>query len=262
MNASPRSGCAATMSLPSRTKRKRNAPPMALRSSAGSPQAARSDRRKSAGVEASSASYSASVSVGSSGPSARAAMSDGASSPQATSYPAARSVSAMATALAGVSESDRIAGATAARRIVRQDAGEALVGRRLAPEVRPAARQARRRSRPGRRAADARPRRIRSSRRARLAALKEMARVRIRPSISGSATCIARSAGPRPRSDARQASTLDAGQHHLHDRRVEDVERRSVGSVETGGERRRVEHDVEAAGDRERRASLRAPPRP
>ena len=80
-----------------------------------------------------------------------------------------------------------------------------------------------------------------------LAALKEMARVRNRPSISGSATCIARSADPRPRSDARQASTLDAGQHHLHDRRVEAVERGPVGSVETGGKRRRIEHDVKGA---------------
>ena len=36
-------------------------------------------------------------------------------------------------------EADRIAGAAAARRIVRQHASEALVRRRLAPEVRPAA---------------------------------------------------------------------------------------------------------------------------
>ena len=72
-------------------------------SSAGSPHAATSARLKSAGVAASRprirrASASARAALPTS-----AAISAGASQSRATSYPAARRVSAMATALAGVS---------------------------------------------------------------------------------------------------------------------------------------------------------------
>ena len=127
------------MSLPSRTKRNWNAPSIASRSSAGSPHAANKDCRKSDGVAASSASYSASVSAASSGPSARAAMSDGASRP--LGHIIARGAQSLANndGARRRIEADRIAGASAARRIIRQHASEALVRRRFAPEARPAA---------------------------------------------------------------------------------------------------------------------------
>src|ERR1700733_11258074 len=80
----------------------------------------------------------------------------------------------------------------------------------------------------------------------RFAALKDMARVRIRPSISGSATCIARSEGPSPRCEARQASSPNAREHDLQDWRVERVKRGSLLCVETGGERGGVQDDVKA----------------
>ena len=79
--------------------------------------------------------------------------------------------------------------------------------------------------------------------------------MRIRPSISGSATCIARSEGPSPRGEARQASQTDAREHDLQHRRVERVERRSLVRVEARGKGGGVEHDVEALLRRERRAS-------
>ena len=53
----------------------------------------------------------------------------------------------------------------------------------------------------------------------------------------------------RPQAAQRSAPGVDADarQHHLQDRRVEGVERRSVGCVETSGKRRGVEHDVKAS---------------
>ena len=154
----------------------------------------------------------------------------------------------MATRACRRIEPDRIAGAPAARRIIGQHAGEALLRGALRRKVRPRrASSATKATAVGERLMRERAR-IRSARRARCAALKEMARVTMRPSISGSTTCIARSAAPRPR--VRSAPLLERRRpaSTTCSTGASSASSAAAQLVEARRKRRRVEHDVEAIG--------------
>ncbi len=157
---------------------------------------------------------------------------------------------------------------------------------RSRPAARPAAWRAaapscapdRRQRRPGRRPGDSRPDRPRFPGSRPSGALNDTARDRMRPSISGSATFIARSRGPRPRVLGAPRFFVAAGEHDLQDRaigaqRIAAARRRQrkPGRVQDHRGRMRREHVgeqrgglgiLEAADENRQRPQPRAPPAP
>ncbi len=160
-------------------------------------------------------------------------------------------------------ETDRVAGASAARGVIGQHAGEALFRIRLAAEPRPCRRevgcegdavgQASMRDRRELRGAVAGARRLERDG-ARQNAPVDLGQRHMHCKIGGAEAARRGAPGVEP----------DPGEHHLKHRRAERIERRSVLGVEARRKGGGVEHDVEAlarehgAQERERRFVLEA----
>ena len=233
------------MSLPSRTKRNRNAPSIASRSCAGSPHAA---NKRSPEVRRGRGQLG--LVFGQRQRRLKRPLLEGRDERgriQTVAYVVARRAQSLddGDSARRRIEADRIAGAAAPRRIIRQHASKPLVRRRLAAKARPAA----------------------SKLGDELDAVGERPmpdRGEFGPGVARARRLEGNGAGENASVDFRQRDMhrkirrpepalrgapgveAHAREHDLQDRRVERVERGSLFSVQPGGEGGGVEHDVEA----------------